>query len=1036
VEAGKSQAQRLAQALVEEFVDEHEDAFVSAKGVWPSDAREDLADLRETYAKRIPEEVRSDTRFLELALIKALDKFGLQPPDAPPPEMPQLPEGPYEILEEVGKGASGTTYMGRHVHLQRKVAIKFLDNTNPARRERFLREGRALAALDHPNIVKVHDRGTLDDRPYLVLEFVGGGPLTPDHGGGRPTPLEEALKVAHDVLSGLGAAHARGILHRDIKPANLLRADDGRIKIADFGVAKIADMGTMTQLGASVGTPFYMAPEQFAIPGMQEQASVDARSDLYAVGIVLLELLTGQPPFSWVTNLPELVILKLSGVPEIPKAVPPWLKPWVERILAVEPAQRFQTAEEALEGLAAAEEASKAPAPAPSPGKGKRPDSGRRGAESRKGPPADPDRPKPKRPPSGRADAPTSESGRRRPPRKDSGRAKPPADGRKQRPPSERRPAAKRPPSERRPAGRGKEPKRKVPAGAVGLTLKSDQQTFDVLLEPGVAQSLGRSSKRSQIVVKDQRISREHCRLFLRNGEIYLQDLGSSNGTYVNRRRVKSEVRLTHGDRLVVGDTTLKVNCPDMAGTRADETLSCSRCSSTIEPDSLLTGKALVVRGALVCQKCNRGAPLEECLSDEGYVIEERLDDSGLTNVYRALRPSVGEVVAIRVLDREQTRSQQLQERFLADARSLARLRHPNTAWVHDVSQTPRMTYVVMDYVVGELLDERVSRRGQLALAEALQIIHGVTSACELSEGLGLFHRNLSPRSIMINSEGDAKLIGFRLGGDAGRSEPSPAQLRYLAPERLRDGAKVDPGRADLYALGANLLLALTGKGPHQDLPDDELRRQAAADKLPAPTIDLSGIEATEDLSPLASFLEQTLQPDPEKRQESLRQAFVELGAVVRAVLFPDFSGPIEALFSLVQSASATDSYSTAVLTRGRKKKGALLAGSFSGDELVELLQMLGLNQRSGTLTITTPTLEGRFALRSGAIAGAVCGDQRGREAARILGKIREGEFSFEAELAAQDLEGEPIPIPGFLLDLLRDNWHQGLHPFPPAAIP
>ncbi len=221
-------------------------------------------------------------------------------PDAntPPPTTVELARAfPHlEILELIGRGGMGFVYRARQPKLDRVVALKILPQAlaaDPAFTERFTREGRVLARLNHPNIVTVHDFGQAKGFSYLLMEFVEGVNLRQAMRAGRFTPAE-ALSLVPAICEALQYAHNEGILHRDIKPENILLDTRGRVKIADFGIAKLvgeAKGAWHTESGATVGTPHYMAPEQIEHP-----AEVDHRADIYSLGVVLYELLTGELP--------------------------------------------------------------------------------------------------------------------------------------------------------------------------------------------------------------------------------------------------------------------------------------------------------------------------------------------------------------------------------------------------------------------------------------------------------------------------------------------------------------------------------------------------------------------------------------------------------------------------------------------------------------------------------------------------------------------------------------------------------------------
>lgn len=211
-------------------------------------------------------------------------------------QTPQSRLGKYEIRGTLGRGAMGTVYDGWDPAIARRVAIKTVrladadDEETAEALERFKREAQAAGRLSHPNIVGVYDYGETDDIAYIVMEFVEGRSLKSVIDQERRLPPAEAVEIMSQVLAGLGYSHANGVIHRDIKPANMMITADGRVKIADFGIARI-ESSSMTSVGTVMGTPAYMPPEQFL------GEPVDARSDIYAAGVMLFHLLTGERPY-------------------------------------------------------------------------------------------------------------------------------------------------------------------------------------------------------------------------------------------------------------------------------------------------------------------------------------------------------------------------------------------------------------------------------------------------------------------------------------------------------------------------------------------------------------------------------------------------------------------------------------------------------------------------------------------------------------------------------------------------------------------
>jgi serine/threonine protein kinase len=203
----------------------------------------------------------------------------------------------YTILDKLGEGGMGVVYKARDTKLDRTVAVKFLPHQLSASaetKERFLREAKAAAALNHPNIMGVHEIDEHEGEIFLVMEYIEGETLKKHLAGlrsGSGIPVPKAIDWAVEVAKGLRAAHDRQIVHRDIKPENIMITADGRLKIMDFGVAKLTSSQGLTKTGSSMGTLSYMAPEQ------AQGIPADHRADLWSLGVVLYEMLTGDVPF-------------------------------------------------------------------------------------------------------------------------------------------------------------------------------------------------------------------------------------------------------------------------------------------------------------------------------------------------------------------------------------------------------------------------------------------------------------------------------------------------------------------------------------------------------------------------------------------------------------------------------------------------------------------------------------------------------------------------------------------------------------------
>jgi serine/threonine-protein kinase len=251
--------------------------------------------------------------------------------------------GRYEVEELVGHGGMSSVYKARDVLLERHVALKILHEQYSADEgfvERFKREARSVAQLQHPNIVTVIDRGEEDGRQYIVFEYVAGENLKEHVVRKGRLDVREALEIALEVARGLAFAHEQGLVHRDVKPQNILLNGDGRAKVTDFGIARTIDVDGMTQTGTVLGTSNYIAPEQAS------GKRVDAHSDVYALGAVLYELLAGDVPFpgeSFVVVAMKHMHEPAPNVLDVRGDVPLRVAAAVDRALEKDPEQRFPT---------------------------------------------------------------------------------------------------------------------------------------------------------------------------------------------------------------------------------------------------------------------------------------------------------------------------------------------------------------------------------------------------------------------------------------------------------------------------------------------------------------------------------------------------------------------------------------------------------------------------------------------------------------------------------------------------------------------
>jgi hypothetical protein len=270
------------------------------------------------------------------------DATGTLPSSAPGAAPPQIIADRYEIERELGQGGMGRVYLATDRKLSRKVAIKVLSGAHvPEALERFELEARAAGSLNHPNVLAVYDIGAHESGPYLVSELLEGQTLR-QRMTGKPLPLRKALDFAVQLAQGLSAAHEKGVIHRDLKPENLFITSDGRLKILDFGIAKLAGekqpARPITQTGTIMGTVGYMSPEQV------RGEHADHRTDIFSFGVILHEMLSGKAPFEKHTPMETGSAILHDDPPPLPGSVPEQLHSVVERCLEKDARERFQSA--------------------------------------------------------------------------------------------------------------------------------------------------------------------------------------------------------------------------------------------------------------------------------------------------------------------------------------------------------------------------------------------------------------------------------------------------------------------------------------------------------------------------------------------------------------------------------------------------------------------------------------------------------------------------------------------------------------------
>ncbi len=298
----------------------------------------------------LKEEIEPETETSSSTVLTPSEILGFLDPSDTPGDLGKL--GPYRVQEVLGKGGMGIVLKAFDPTLHRAVAIKILAPqlaTSSSARQRFAREARAAAAIRNEHVVAIHSVDEWKGLPYLVMELIPGSSLQARIDRSAPLDLNSILRIGMQVAKGLAAAHAQGLVHRDIKPANILLENCvERVKITDFGLARAVDDASLTQSGVVTGTPLFMAPEQ------ARSEAVDHRADLFSLGAVIYAMCTGRSPFRASTTLGVLKRVcddNHRPVREVNPDIPEWLAQIIDRLLAKDRAERYQSADEVVDVL-------------------------------------------------------------------------------------------------------------------------------------------------------------------------------------------------------------------------------------------------------------------------------------------------------------------------------------------------------------------------------------------------------------------------------------------------------------------------------------------------------------------------------------------------------------------------------------------------------------------------------------------------------------------------------------------------------------
>jgi len=794
--------------------------------------------------------------------------------------------GRYEIIGRIGNGAMGVVLRARDPQIGRQVALKLLRVSDQEIRERFLREARSAGSLNHPNIVGIFDAGEYDDQSYLVMELVEGTSLAQVIGKGTTLSIGRRLEIVEALAAGLDYAHSRGIVHRDVKPANIMIDTEGRVKLLDFGIAHIADTST-TMSGTIMGTPSYMSPEQL------RGEPADRRSDIFAVGLVLYELLSSRKAFgggSIHTVMHAILTSEPTPLRELWPDVDPALEQIVSKSLKKDRAARYQTLREMRADLSAVRQRLAGAESRPDlsqlfqPGADSDPsltavDSAALGDTATLSTPLT-DTPWPTSVSRG------TSSTRSVPPRGPADRfaLKSLVGGLRDvfrafisrfRTSNAESPdaAASDAPDSGGPETvllRGTQIVQRE-AAAEGSAAPDDGTAFippraregtstpdfpDVCLviatspDPRHAGrtipvasrlfTLGRDAV-NDLAVADRGWSRRHAVIEFEDAGFTIRDLGSANGTIVNGRSVKGSEPLFFGAAISIGATVLTFSHSH------DPTL----------PD--LTGMKVTER----------------------YRVERLIRQSAKATMYAAADTHVPRTVAIKLLSPELIRYPGYREQFVREAETASQLQHPNICRVLDygVTQltarngtTARTHYLCFELMAGGNLADRLADTTLVPLEQVIRWIEMLGGALDYSHSQGVIHGDLKPTAVVFDSADHAYLTDFAIAQKSlnAKGQPIVGSPPYIAPE-LWEGGVITPA-TDQFAFAALAYYMITGSKPFAGLDNPEVRaeffrRGPEAAHQAAPRKGRAGVQR-----PVSDVLRRGLATSPAERYASVEQ--------------------------------------------------------------------------------------------------------------------------------------------------------------------
>jgi serine/threonine protein kinase len=719
--------------------------------------------------------------------------------------------GKYHVVELLGKGGMADVYKAYQSGLARYVAIKVIHShlaDNEEFIERFEREAMAVGSLRHPNIVQVFDFDRADDRYYMVMEHIGGPTLAAEirerSAKGTAFSLNEILSLFAALTSAIDYAHSRGMIHRDLKPSNIMFMPDRRVVLTDFGLARIVDLPSYTMTNAVMGTPAYMSPEQ------AQGLAVDARSDIYSLGVILYELVTGRRPFEG--QKPVTVIMKLvSEIPVPPTTLVPSLPPEVESVILTtmskDPADRYSSAGTLYRAL-------------------------RRALRS-----------------IARDDDDTLAS-------------------------ASREIGSDRLPQETKPKNKGMQPesvrglqKADIPDIVVGGGAEEPPQ--EKPQKSGQAVNISGSSGPvaigGQHVVQIGSVSGGQVSIGAGNTLPAQPPVPGSDPDLLLLRQLLAQLKarvegeapldkqLAALEKVSELEETLTTGAPDLDTlgyvnnwfARQLPALAPSIAELVSHP---VVGRLVTTHDPVLAAEYRRrfglgpSLPRAAALSDPGttligrrmgqYFVVEQVGKGALARVYRGYHVHTREDVAIKVFFNYLADDEQFIDRFRRDSKAMIALRHPNIVPVLDFeTRAEEYCFMVMAYIIGGTLKAHLARLKRAGSArsqsggmlnpvdEVVRIGQEIAAALDYAHTRGIIHHNLTPANIMFTPDKQTVVSDFGLARLMGGMEQTMTgsswrSAAYIAPEHVY--GKHSDTRSDLYSLGAILFELLTGSPLHK----------------------------------------------------------------------------------------------------------------------------------------------------------------------------------------------------------------------------